>query len=68
MQLREVALEALFVAEGIFTDNGVLVGMGLAGYRNEILGLPADLLSQLRTTLIHNVFLDLVLLNLNGSP
>lgn len=67
MQLREVALEALFVAEGIFTDNGSLVGMGLVGYRNEILGLPADIQSQLRTTLIHNVFLDLVLLNLNGS-
>jgi hypothetical protein len=68
LQLLGVAVEAFFVAEGIFTNNAFPVGVGLGGYFLETIGLPADVRSQLQTTLIREGFTDLVLLDLKGRP
>jgi hypothetical protein len=68
MQLAEAAVEAFFAAEGILTHKPFLVGVGLSGSFLETSGLPANVGSQLQTTLLQDGFLDLILLNRNGRP
>lgn len=67
LQIREMAFDAFFVAEGIFTGNGVLFEMALDRYRNEIAGLPANVQSQLQTAFLRDLIIDFAVLNLNGS-
>jgi hypothetical protein len=65
LQIEEVQLEAIFMAQGILTNNPSLVQAGLVAFVIEIAGQPPSVVSQLETTLIQDVLIDLYLFRLN---
>ena len=67
LQLLQVQLEAIFVAEGILTNNANLVEAGLTTYLVENFGQPAAIQSQLQTTFIYDFLIDFALFNLTAS-
>jgi hypothetical protein len=67
-QLREMMVDAFFVAEGVLTHNPALVGLGFGAGFAETSGQPGSVKSQMQSALIQDTFTELVLLNLAGSP
>jgi aryl-phospho-beta-D-glucosidase BglC (GH1 family) len=65
-QLSRVALEAFLVAEGIFTGNDLLVGLGAAEVLFFTDGLPSGVQSQLLSASIQDTIAGLAALNLTS--
>jgi hypothetical protein len=64
--LFRVAIDAFLVADGIFTHNNSLVGLGLGDYLLFTSGLPSNVQSQLQTAFVQGGFADLLLLHATG--
>jgi hypothetical protein len=66
-QLSRVALDALLVAEGIFTGKHTLSGLGVGDLLLFTNGLPTDVQSQLRSAFTRDTLAVLAALNLTGT-